>query len=393
MESFITFGSQRSNFYWFFFSLSLSNEKRFDNFQTNLLENCLFKQSEQMHKQMKLFNEIRGFLGFFQIFGLWPSWKNPQYKVPLIIYSICYICFVVCMFFSAIFMNEEWSSHTLSAIVENFFLWSILLTHFVVLLEALINRNAQMRLIQKLAYADFLLKSKLQMVIDYRDEKSAIFIRFAVLIFISIFVRSMLTIHLIYQNRINIYWYLCLLSVWTLRLRILQIIFFVFLLRNRLNFVKEKLREFLVSQNIHGDMSNDWPFFRDSNKIFVLDACIGNPLPYERLLNLKQIYGELYEICELINITFGWSILTIVAQNFIEFIGNSYWIFLALGKSPINLEHVVDSLILFLPITLMLGTMVFYCASCSRCVSFSFSLRKFKNFNFSRRNPVICFLF
>lgn len=326
-----------------------------------------------MYNQKKFFDEFRGFIGFFLIFGLWPCWRwqNSKYKCCLIIYSIGLICFIGCIFFFAIFMNIELSSHALSSIVEYSFLWSVLFTHLVILLEVLINRNAQMRLIQKITYADFLFKHRLQLVICYRDEKRAIFKRFAVLIFISISVRAILTVHLYYQNRINNIWYECMCSVWILRLRFLQIIFFVFFLRNRLNLLKEKLKEMLVSQSFYADNSNRWRFFRDASKVFVLDSSIVKRSSYNLLLNLKQIYGELYEISELISLTFGWSLLAIVAQNFIEFIGNSYWIFLSLGKSKIDLEHLADSISLLIPITVMLGTMVYYCSSCSRYVSFS----------------------
>lgn len=346
---------------------------------TNSFVNCFSNRLVKMaHKQTKLLDEMRGFITFFRIFGLWPISRNSKFKVHLIVYSIFCICFVICIIIATIFMDKEFPNHTLSSIVEYVFLWSILFTHLIICLEALVNRNALMRLIEKIAYADFLFKSKLHWTICYRDERREIFVRFAVLIFSAVSARVTLLVHLLYENSIDGLWYECMCSLWILRLRFLQILFFVFLLRNRLSLVEEKIKELIQSQSFRSDKADNWPFSNDSRTVFVLDSLINKRYSYDRLLNLKQIYGELYDICELINMTFGCSILTIVLQNFIEFIGNSYWLFVVLRDSNINCEHVADIVVMLIYITVMLGTLVFYCSSCSRHVSFCFDEKTMK---------------
>lgn len=319
-----------------------------------------------MAGQTKLFDEIRSFIAFLRIFGLWPSCPNSRCKVFFVIYSLVHIGLIICIFWISFYVKKGFDGHSLSSIVQYMFLSSILLTNFAVILEAFINRNAQMRLIEKISYADWLLKNKLQLIISYREEKHAIFIRLPILFIVLISMRASFVFYLSHRSRASDFW-LQLYSIWILQLRVIQIIFFVHLLRTRLRLVREKLKEVLMPQYLSGKSKDGWHFFRDTSTIFVLDASSTKQTLYNRLVNLKQIHGELYEISELINITFGWSLLTIIAQSFIDFTANSYWIYLAIEKSDFLL--VFDCLTVLLPIIILLVIMIYYCSSCSRYVS------------------------
>lgn len=100
-----------------------------------------------------------------------------------------------------------------------------------------------------------------------------------------------------------------------MRLRCVQVLFFVYLLRSRLIHVNDKVKEILTVQNAHTADGN--VMYDAKNIVFILDTANSKYSTYDRLLNLKQIYGELYEICELINVTFGWSLLAVVTQCFV----------------------------------------------------------------------------
>lgn len=158
-----------------------------------------------------------------------------------------------------------------------------------------------------------------------------------------------------------------------IRLRSIQIIMFVFLLCNRLRLVRKNLQQILESQHFYSGNLNDCALLRSTERIFVLDfSSINCRLLYDRLFNLKQVYGELYEICELINLTYGSSCLVIVTQNFLDFTINCYWIFLEflkLEKSEPDFSRIIDFVILQIPIMVLIGTLIFYCSLCSRYVS------------------------
>lgn len=320
-----------------------------------------------MAKQTNLHDEIHKFIVFFSFVGLWPTSSNSKFKVFLVICSIFYISVVFCMFWSAFHSNHQLVHNTLSAIVQSSFLASILIAHFTVILEALINRNGQVRLIERISHTDWLLRSKLQLIVSYGREKHAIFTRFGIFILILVLIRTILTCYLNIEYHINDFWFQCTFSTWILRLRFIQVIFLVYLLRIRLCLVRKKLKEVLVTCNLYVKRKNRWRLYHDTSKIFVLDMATAKRSLYDRLLSLKQVYGELHEICEFINILFGWSMFTIIAQSFFELSGSSYWIYLALEKSDYSLAS--DCLCLLAPIIVLLSTMVYFCSSCSRCVS------------------------
>lgn len=319
-----------------------------------------------IHK--KLFNEIRYFIVIFSMFGLWPILPSkPKYNVFLIIFSLVYICFIFGMFWSTFYFTGEKEDHTLSMLVQFSFLMSILIAHFTVILEALINRNAQMNLIEKFSYIDWLLQNKFQLTVSYRKEKNVILIRFATIIFILVFIRTILTFRLNIEHQINNFWFHCTFSIWILRLRFIQVIFFVYMLRNRLRLIRDKLKEFLITSNLYVKSKNRWRFYHDASRVFVLDMSTAKRSLYDRLLNVKQIYGALHEICEFMNIIFGWSLLTIIAQSFFDFSASSYWIYLALDKSDFTLA--ADYLIILSPIVILLIVLFYLCSSCLLCVS------------------------
>lgn len=321
----------------------------------------------KMAGQTKLFNEIRSFLVLFSVLGLWPTWPNSKFRALFIISLILYISYIFCIFWSVFYFNKEFSYHTLSAIVQFSFLAGILMTHFTVIVEAFINRNAQVRLIEKISYVDQLLHSKLQLNISYHSEKNAIFIRLASVMFIFMIIRTIFTFDLYYEYNINTFPYRLIFSAWTIQLRSIQVLFFVYLIRTRLQFVSDQLNEMLIPSTFCGKSKTQWKFFRDTCSIFVLDMSLAKRSLYDRLVNLKQVYGELYEICELINVTFGWSLLTIIVQSLIDFTSCFYWFYLALQESIVSLTIVC--LVDLLPILCLVFSMAYICSSCSYCVS------------------------
>lgn len=324
-------------------------------------------------------HEMQGFIAFFLIFGLWPTWQTTKYKSLLVFYSYFSISLVFGIGISAIYINRVLDDNTLSTAIAYSFLFSILSTHLIIVLQSLLYRKAQMKLIRKISHVDHLFSTKLQILMPYRREKKAMFIRFSVILFAFIVIKVFLMIHLHYMKRLNSFWYLCLFSIWVMRLRCVQVLFFVYLLRSRLILANDKVKEILAARNLRSRDANEWQPIADTrNVVFALDNSITRYSTYDKLLNLKQIYGELYEICELINITFGWSLLAIITQCFIDFTCNSYWTFLALEQHSPDIANAVDCISLLVPIVIILSLLAYYCSSCSRNVkNIRFSSCKF----------------
>lgn len=163
------------------------------------------------------FVEMRGFIAFFLMFGLWPTWQSNKFKYTLIIYSIFSISIVFGIFLSAVYINKVLDDNTLSTAVAYSFLFSVLSTHLIIVLQSLFYRKAQMKLIQKFSQVDRLFNNKLHIFISYRKEKKALFVRLASLLIIFVCIKFGLMLHLHYSERLTSFWYHCLFSVCTHR--------------------------------------------------------------------------------------------------------------------------------------------------------------------------------
>lgn len=161
-----------------------------------------------MSTKTTFFEEMRCFIAFFLIFGLCPFWQNTKCKLFLVFYSIFSILLVFIIFLSAIFINKVLEDNTLSTAVAYSFLFSVLTTHLIIVLQSLFYRKSQMKLIQKFSHVDRLFNTKLQIFMSYRKEKLALFIRFSLLLFIFVAIKLALILHLHYMNRLGSFWYL-----------------------------------------------------------------------------------------------------------------------------------------------------------------------------------------
>lgn len=313
---------------------------------------------------------MRVFIVFFSIFGLWPAWKDNKYKWLLIIYSCFSILLVFIIVVSAVFFQKVLEHNPLSSAISYSLFFSILATHLIIVVQSLVQRKFQMRLMQKFTHVDRLFHTKLQVPVSYREERRILFLRFVMMLSTFVVIKVALMIHLYSASALDSFWYHCLYSVWVARLRSVQVLCFVHLLRERLILVNHKIKEILTARNLYAGFSNDWhTTYNRRNSVFILDKSMPRISIYDRLLSLKQIYGELYEICELINITYGWSLLAIIAQCFIDFTSNSYWTFLALEEASADISTAIDCISLLIPVVIVLSLFAYYCSSCSRYVS------------------------
>lgn len=283
------------------------------------------EKSKKMLKRRTFTSEIREFLIILSIFGLWPSGHTSKYRFFFAIYSILSMLLAVFICISALFILRIFEDSTLSVAVAYSFVLSGLFAHSVIIAQAFFYRNEQQRLVTKFAYVDELLQKKLRVNLSYDKEKRQILIRILAISFTLFAIKIAFFGHLYLRNAFQLqalgFWLHCMYSVFIMRLRCLQVLVFVLLLRSRINILNTKVKEILMTHNRHlGLSSTRWTSASDGKEvIFLLDVSTKFHSTYDRLLYIKQIYGELYEICEWMNMTFGWSLLAIVTQCFVEF--------------------------------------------------------------------------
>lgn len=318
-----------------------------------------------MLKRKAFFQKIRGFIIFFLIFGLHPIWENDKYKIILIIYSVASIFSVFAIFLSATIIYDEIVDITLSNAVGRSMQISILATHLIIVTQSLFSRITLKQIILKFVNVDRLLKIRLNNSIAYNQEKRAIFIRILFIIIVLLTIKFIFIIHhsMVVNDRYIRFWIHNLYSIWIMRLRCIQVLFFVYLLRARLNMLIEQLKK--TAEESNGKLS--------PQHIVISTISHRKRKLFGRMKSVKQIYSELHDTSELINIAFGWSLLAITTESFITFLSNSYWLFRVL-EAKMETYYILDCIFLITPITIILIIMAYYCSSCSHSVNMRLSL-------------------
>lgn len=303
---------------------------------------------------MSFFVQIRTYLAFFILFGLWSSWRNTKYKFLLKIYSVLSIISGFAIYSLAVLIDGFSEFNALPNIVSNILYILQFLTHFITALESILKTGAQAKLIDTLSTVDYMFYTKIGIAIPYRTEKCQILLRTMILLFIEIIIKLAIVVVLIFLNVDKRFSSLALVlySNFFIYLRVIQIIFFMSLLRNRLIMLNNELIDIVNST---------------TNRSCTRRVSAKRSM-YDRLINLKQIYSKLYDTCEQIDETFGWSLLLLVIFIFATVTIEYYWAYISLGDT----RTVLICLFYSVPVSITLSTLAYYCSSCFQqvCVSF-----------------------
>lgn len=307
---------------------------------------------------MVFFKQFRNYIICFLLFGVWSSWQNFQYKKLLRTYLVLHLLVEFSSYVLTTLKINIYGAITFTSFIANSSFLLIMLVQLVISFESFFKSEAQVQIIQKFSLVDKLFFRKLDLNIVYRKERREIFVRNMLLISMILSIKVILWWYTRFVKPVLSFLYCTMYSSWIMRLRWIQVLLFVSLVRNRLFLINKELVNIQNTTNV--PIENQDKF---SSSILIVNSL--KRCNYERLIHLKQIYGKLYEINELINAIFGWSYLVIVIQNFFDFTSNCYWIFLIIEGSLPNDEVLIICIILLLPNAITLITLAFFCTSCS----------------------------
>lgn len=289
----------------------------------------------------EFYQQMREFLIYFFVFGLWPL-IGKRHKLLLFLY--CSVLPTSALVFLLMFVKSYDNLHdpaSLRGIVNNLLFISISVSNILILVETLVGRTTQAQLIGKFSQIDRLLNRQLNVVIPYNEEKRTIFILNSILASLVLLSDVALVVYLQVRKLVLNLSVSMMFSTWITRLRLIQVMFFVHLARNRLKLVNQKL---INARNSKQDL-------------------------FIQLLHLKQTYTCLFEISELISEMFGWSLLSTTTQCFIDLTCNCYTTFLYL--EDISYEEIIGFFIVLTMAVVFLitfGCLAFYCSSCNEYV-------------------------
>ncbi len=322
-----------------------------------------------------IYDEIRKFIFLFQIFALCPFGRNKLQNYILGFYSLLYIVVLVVLSLIAMYYNQfMYNSNAISALVVGLLFLGNLLTFVMIILQAFVSRNDLKKFLLEIGYIDEIFEIKLHVPIDYGILQRKYLFKMSIILLVSNGLLLFIVLFLALGSRkaTFLFWLPVSFSIIVINIRFTQNIFFVDLLRQRLEFLNQRLME-VAQRKLKKSKLVLYANTYDHQHQLKKKRTIGGE--FDEVLDLKRIYGMIWNASILLNDSFGWSVLAMVTRSFIGFTCHGYWLFLGF-KGLIDFDLIVDSAVNFVVIALQLSTLCLACHNCTSCVS---SFRKKKN--------------
>lgn len=302
--------------------------------------------------KMAFLTEMRNYFTMFICLGLWSSIPNPKHKLLLQIGSISSMAMTLWSFLFVFCFDRLYLFTAISNTVSNLLFLAFFVEHLIIILESKFKREVQSDIMEEFTLIDQLLNVKLRVPVPYKEKRREMFIENAIVLSILFLIHVQILAYLYYQNQISNLSYPSFYPTCIVRFKCLQVWFFICLMRNRLNLINNEII------NVQHETSTSFKHSDQRQRVLTVgQPRLSSKLPtFERLMVLKQIYGELYEICELMRSSFGWSLLAIITHGSIDIACHFYWGYMVL--------HEFRSLVI-----LGMSTLAFHSSSCFRSVS------------------------
>lgn len=310
---------------------------------------------------MDFFKENRKYFIYFLTFGLWSSWQKAHYKWQIRLYAICLMLIIFALYIATFIFNKFKSNMSLSTILGHSAFFSMILVQSVISIETFIKTKFQVRFVEKFNSVDHLFNTKLGISVAYLEEKRDILTKILILVLVLLLIKINIYVYVTYMSVALEYFYCTMYSSWLMRMRCIQVLYFVHMVRYRLILIDRELTNIRRAFNCQKVNAK-------SQRAAVSNQFFGTKFICDRVVFLKQIYAHLNEITGLINTIFGWSLLAIITQNFLDFTLNCYWIFVMINNTD-DINVLVICIILLIPNLMTLSMLAFYCSSCRNCVS------------------------
>lgn len=310
-----------------------------------------------MPGKTEFYKQMRNFFLYFNLFGMCTVWQNSKHKFLFRLHLLFCSVVMLLSFTYAIFFNRFFKRNSLLGSINNFLFIFIFVSHSTIIFETLFSTKIQMEIIEKFSFVDRLFAIKLGVETRYKWEKQKLLALCVLLMLPVIVTNIMIVLYIHFRKALFLNGLLSMYSTWITRSRFMQVIFFVYLLRERLKMFNSELNRLRNSAHL-----------RLSNKEIV-DIALLRQSVFEQALDLKEAYGQLYDTCESINKAFGWSLLTVVVQCFVDITLNCYATFLFIQQA--SYEDSIGLIILFGMASahlILLASLTFYSSSCSQYV-------------------------
>lgn len=248
----------------------------------------------------------------FRLFALIPVFPAKSVVSRLLeLYSllmIVYDCFIVVYFFH---ICQYYTGDTVYDVVGALKVYTLIGTHMAIIVHAYTSRNIQVNILKMFDHIDSVMMEQLfrESVPRSINKKLA----WKLIAYIVILLASYANFFIFISEFDDDLLVIPIIGI--TKMRCVQILFYTGLLHERLERINDEL-----SKIVHPP-ANDNSLYRK--------AIMENE-NYERLVVLKNLYGCIWEISNMINDCFGWSFVIMVTQQFVEFLSNAHVIFVVL---------------------------------------------------------------
>lgn len=237
-----------------------------------------------------------------QFFGLFPS--NNYLKFYSLLNFFITIAILISAFFIFPVLREE---NSLSLLVGGLVFVGILLTNLMNIFEAFISRKEQAKIYDKFDEIDKMLSNQLLININYKNICRRLLIKYALIAFVLLTIHAASIVSVVINELFLRYYIHLIFPVIIIRFRCIQNIFYVDLIKEKLNLLNTKLHKDVVQRNHEKILFVVEKFQAPQREKKTINISL-----YDTIMTMKAIYGKIWDITNLCNDCFGYSLLFIV---------------------------------------------------------------------------------
>lgn len=244
--------------------------------------------------------EMKFFVNVFQSFSLFPYSSNPVSNILLKFCSAFNVLLVVAIFISAFFIFPVLhDSKDLSLLVGGLVFNGLLITHIVNIIQAYTSRHDQMMIYQKFDEIDYMLQNQLLVTINYASLRKRLLIKYFTIEFVLVIIQVISIVSTVINDLFFLYYVHLIFTIFIIRIRCIQNMFYVDLIKEKLNLMNAKLKDIIAKNR------DKMIFILAAEKLQKFDKKNVKTSLYDQLMTLKQIYGKIWDVSNLINDCFG----------------------------------------------------------------------------------------
>lgn len=304
----------------------------------------------------KFYKEIRHIILLFQLFSIAPFAQTANQTLLMQLHSFTAVLILLTICTTAVFITGLVRQNSLQAIVGVLIFVAEIIAHAVIIIQSYTTRHQQLKIIENINAIDEHFQRKLSKTVEYDGQLKRYYIK--VFGMFGVMLATLFAIILLMLLRNDEYLLTFLLqicySMIVIRVRCIQIIFYVDVLNDRIKMVNNAFGILIKRE------SERLKVISTFNQNFEVHQQKTTDLDYVELQALKKIYCRIWDNICLINDCFGWSILAICTQYFIHLTTHGYWLFLALANQLPQYQIVQSSI----DIVTVLFIMWMLCSAC-----------------------------